>query len=413
MAKFKKAILQAGRKYHSPDGVVDVTPERLKHWQGEFAKLTANGYIVPIDWDHASDLKGAAPRKLSTAKTRSAKNTVGKLAAFNVAPDGNSAEVLLDITDPQAKGRAERNEVYVSPVIFDRWADGAKNQYTDLITHVDIVNHPVDNSQGPFVPVEPGTIACGLRMSLSGKGISRMAFPDDEEDTDSDPDADTDPIEEGEENAAPEAQPMGDKNPDAPPAATDNSKTEAVLAGLKQKNIVLPSDFDFTADGAIDIFLAAINSALAAELTAKPAEPEEDEPEEEDDIMQVQDPGYAAMSLQAKAAHSYAEKQYRGGIQTRLSALLNSGRCEPAEFKARETEVTAVKLSLGSDGEPAKSDLEKWIESREAVPAGTFWSDQVKTQRMSLEVQQPPSGSVADPQEDERIVNWALGRKTK
>lgn len=402
MAKFKKAILQAGRTYHSPDGEVKVTPERLKHWQGQFAKLSAAGYIVPIDWDHAADVKGASPVKLNKGKQRSSKNTVGKLAAFNVAADGNSAEVLLDITDPQAKGRAERNEVYVSPVIFDRWQDGAKNQYADLITHVDIVNHPVDNSQGPFVPVEPGTIACGIRM-----GLTRMAFPDDlEEDTQLDTDGDGTPDATDPEPASP------DKNPDAPPKATDKSKTEAVLAGLKQKNIVLPSDFDFTADGAIDIFLAAINSALAAEVNSDPKpDDKEDDPEEEDDIMQVQDPGYAAMSLQAKAAHSYAEKQYRGSVQTRLSALLNSGRCTPAESKARETEVTAIKLSLGSDGEPTKSDLEKWIESREGVPAGTFWTDEVRTQKLSLEVQQPPGPDGSNPEEDAKTVRWALTGK--
>ena len=409
---YKKAILHANRDYHSPDGVVRATPARLKQWEANHKRLTAANYAAPTAWDHAADLAGASPVKLSRkGELPSAEKTVGRLHEFKVAADGNSAEITLAITDPKAKGRVKRNEVYVSPIIMDKWQDGAKNIYEDVITHVDLVTWPVDNSQTPFVPVEPGTIACGIRM-----GLSRMAFPDPDDEKDDDlGDDDTDPIEEGEE--APESKPLGNKNPDAPPAATDNSKTEAVLTGLKQKNIVLPSDFDFTADGAIDIFLAAINSALAAELAAGPKEePEEEEDSSQgDDVMQVQDPGYAAMSLQAKSAFSYAEKQYRGGIATRMSTLLASGRCTPAEATAKDTEVKAVKLSLdATSGEPAKSNLELWIESREAVPAGTFWSPEVRTQKLGLQVEELPAnagGSSAE--EDQRIVDWALGRKKK
>lgn len=403
MAKFKKAILHANETYHSPDGEVPVTTARLKNWESNFQKVTKAGYAIPVAWDHAADIAGASPVKLSSkGKLPSAKNTVGKLAGFKVAKDGSHAEILLDITDPTAQGRCERNEVCVSPIIFDKWADGAKTEYADVLTHVDLVTWPVDHSQKPFIKTEPGTIACGIRM-----GLTRMAFPED---------ADEDDTEEAEESPAeaaaevPETPAGPAKNPDAPPAATDKSKAEAVLAGLKRKNIVLPSDFDFTAEGAIDIFLAAINSALAAEVSAEPKEEPEDE--EEDDVMQVQDPAFAAMSLQAKSAFQFAEKQYRGSIAQRMSLLLSSGRCTPAEAKAKEEEVKVVKLSLGDNGEPAKSDLEKWIESREAVPQGTFWSAEVRTQKLSLEVHEPPvEGN--DAEADKKIVDWALGRKAK
>ncbi len=69
-----------------------------------------------------------------------------------------------------------------------------------------------------------------------------------------------------------------DKNPDMPPITTDRSKLTAVLAGLKQKEIVLPSDFDFASEGAIDVLLAAINSSIAAEQKAE-AENVDVEPE--------------------------------------------------------------------------------------------------------------------------------------
>lgn len=405
MAKFKKAILHAGRTYHSPDGDVEVTPDRLKRWEANHKRLTAANYAAPTAWDHAADVAGASPVKLSRkGELPSAEKTVGKLAGFKVAKDGSHAEILLDITDPIAKGRVERNEVFVSPIIMDRWQDGAKNVYEDVITHVDLVTWPVDNSQKPFVPVEPGTIACGIRM-----GLTRMALPDDMQNDGEESDIETAP-----EESAPESPAGPEKNPDAPPAATDKSKTEAVLAGLKRKNIVLPSDFDFTADGSIDIFLAAINSALAAEIAAgPPADKGDDDEEEDEDVMQVQDPAFAAMSLKANAAHNFAERQYRGSIQARLASLLSAGRCTPAEATTKETEVKAVRLSLAADGEPNKSDLEKWIESREAVPQGAFWSDEVRTQKLSLQVQDPPAADGSNPEQDAELVNWALGRKKK
>jgi hypothetical protein len=414
MAKFKKAILHANETYHSPDGEVPVTTARLKNWEANFQRVTKAGYAVPVAWDHAADIAGASPVKLSSkGKLPSAKNTVGKLAGFKVAADGSHAEILLDITDPTAKGRCERNEVCVSPIIFDKWADGAKSEYSDLLTHVDLVTWPVDHSQKPFVKVEPGTIACGIRMGLSGKGISRMAFPGEEDEDEKDTDLDGTPDAVDPAPEVPET-PEKPENPDMPTDDSGDAIAEAIVAHLDQLGISLPAAWNFKTDAAAEILLTGLKTALKAKQNAEPKEEaEEEEPNNGDDVMQVQDPGYAAMSLQANAAFSFAEKQYRSGIATRMSALLESGRCTPAEAKFHEPTIKAVKLSLGSDGEPAKSQLEMWIESREAVPQGTFWSPEVRTQKLSLNVEQPPSADGSSPEEDAKIVNWALGRKTK
>lgn len=398
MAKFKKAILHAGRTYHSPDGDVKVTPERLKRWEANHKRLTAANYAAPTAWDHAADLAGASPVKLSRkGELPSAEKTVGKLAGFKVAKDGSHAEILLDITDPIAKGRVERNEVFVSPIIMDRWQDGAKNVYEDVITHVDLVTWPVDNSQKPFVPVEPGTIACGIRM-----GLTRMAFPDDVEDDGEESDTET------ESPADPPAKP---ENPDLPKSDEPDQISEAIRAHLEQLKISLPSTWTMTSDNAGEILLTGLKTAVLAQQTAEPKEDEEEE--EDEDVMQVQDPAFAAMSLKANAAHNFAERQYRGSIQARLASLLSAGRCTPAEATTKETEVKAVRLSLAADGEPNKSDLEKWIESREEVPQGTFWSAEVRTQKLSLQVQDPPAADGSNPEQDAELVNWALGRKKK
>jgi hypothetical protein len=69
-------------------------------------------------------------------------------------------------------------------------------------------------------------------------------------------------------------------NPDLPPKATDKSKLKAIIAGLAQKNVVVPSDWDPTKEGSMDILLGCLNSAIAAENKAE-AEAEPDDPNEE------------------------------------------------------------------------------------------------------------------------------------
>lgn len=389
MATFKKAILKAGTTYHSPDGQVPVTSARLKHWQKEFTKLSNNGYVVPIDWDHADNLAGASPIKLSEhKKRRSAKNTVGKLAAFNVATDGQSAEVLLDITDPQAKGRAERNEVYVSPVIFEQWQDGAKNKYSDVITHVDIVNHPVDHSQGPFVAAEPGTLAMGIRMGLSN--VYRLGDnpfeKDDEEDKDEDNadgnDEPTDVIPADE--ATPEIpEASEDKNDDMPKVVGDDKTAVAIVAHLDQLGVSLPADWTFSSDAAEEILLTGLKTALKSKLDAEADQENEDNNDPYGGEMgKVSDPGYAAMSLQARTAYKFAEGQHRDTLKARLEKAFLAGKCSPAQRDALLRELPAIRLSLDSEGKHRPSVVEERLSLLEQNPDGTFWDDKTRTAKM-------------------------------
>jgi hypothetical protein len=73
-------------------------------------------------------------------------------------------------------------------------------------------------------------------------------------------------------------QPLPDINPDMPPKTPDRNKLAAIIAGLAQKNIVVPSDFDFTKPEALDILLGCINSAIKAENETRaemePADPD-------------------------------------------------------------------------------------------------------------------------------------------
>lgn len=64
-------------------------------------------------------------------------------------------------------------------------------------------------------------------------------------------------------------------NPDMPPVATDRSKLAAVVAGLGQLGIVLPSDFDLMNPASIDLLLTGINTCVKAKNDAEVKEAEQ------------------------------------------------------------------------------------------------------------------------------------------
>ncbi|MBC8868622.1 MAG: hypothetical protein H8E44_04360 [Planctomycetes bacterium] len=100
--------------------------------------------------------------------------------------------------------------------------------------------------------------------------------------------------------------------------------------------------------------------------------------------------GVAMMSLQVKGVMGYAERQHRDAVAATLTSLLKSGRCTPAEYHDRKQGVESLRLSLDEQGNAAPTDLEKWIASRQPLPRGTFWDEEEKSKRMSVEVEEPP-----------------------
>ncbi len=362
MSRFTKTVLKTGT-YHSPDGIVEVTPERLQHWQQQFVAMRKAKQVVPVGWDHAEREDALKPVSLSRyKKKRSARDTIGRLVDFAVRKDG-SAEITLDIRDPKARQQAERNNVYVSPVIFDSWRDGHGNEYRDVITHVDFVNHPVDHSQGPFRPAE-GRVACALRMGLSKP--YRMSEDTMAKDT------------------------TGDH---PKPGSTSDTKLKDVLDALAKMDIVLSDDTNE------ENFLEHLHQALLT-AAAHRGEDGDDEP-----VTVAADDGYAAMSLESKKALAFAERTHREQIKSRLDALLSSGRCTPDEHKSHAASISAVKLSLDDSGNPQPSRIEDWIASRESVPEGTFWDPEKRT-RLS-QVAQLPSGFAGDHISDEEAAEIA------
>jgi hypothetical protein len=419
MVGFKKAVLRVG-KYFSPDGEVPVTPDRLRHWQNEFRRMKAARQVIPVDWDHAeqSNRAGLTPLSLGDfRKRRSARNTVGHLVDFDVTDEG--AVLTLDVPDEEAAGKADKNLVFVSPVISPIWRDGAANEYADCITHVDFVNHPVDHSQGPFerVPVESlnqqPAIACALRMGLgtqfyvpTNQGTKTMAtkflpqvirlgdFEQNPEGFFTDDSGNVRPIaKKGRGGSSRGKRKKGRAAAsrlslairmaeDAEPVAAkvvpegDYDPIDEILDMLEEFNIRLPDDT--TDENLIERLRTALHTAMAHREDGAGAETPEVPPLESTEEPPIEETP-TAMSL---AASNAIRQQYRTSLQQRLQRLAKTGRCTDMECAARTAEIGTIKMSLAASGKPVRCELERWIRSREVVPAGTFWDE---TRRLSLQ----------------------------
>jgi hypothetical protein len=400
MARLKKVLL-APKIHYSPDGTLDVTPDRLKHWESTFRRMTEAGHIIPISWDHSEDPSKLAPIEMSASpKKRSAQHTVGKVEEMRVADDGNGLEVTVSLPDEKAAKKATDNIVGASPVVLKEWTDGNKTVFTDCITHFDLVNHPVDSGQKPFIPVEPPVIACSSLRVVSDSGkpqLYRMAGEEVGGTNDNLPNGTTD-------------------NPDLPTDTGDEEgkRFEAIVAHLETFDIVLPSDTD--KDNFMDRLLTGLMTAKAAKDRAAAEDAADDDDDKDDDMNKATEaqPQFAAMSLQAQAAHGYAERSYRKDLSNRLDGLLKSGKCTPAELKSQKEAMGAVKLSLNAQGEPDKGMVELWLESREALPAGAVWPSE---QRLRMATEAPvPNPTVLDEITDEQaddVVDQVFKRKPR
>jgi hypothetical protein len=441
--RFTKSMLRVGT-YHSPDGEVVVTPERLRHWEKQVKKIQSVGYAIPTHFDHSNDMDLLTPiheRELTKRHSRSAMNTVGKLQDFKVAADGRSAEIVIHTMTPEATSLAEKNAVYISPVIHPNWKDGAGNSYADALTSFDLVDYPVDFSQSSFSPVKMGLgVVPVIRMGTSkpyfwersmpvsnkpklrsaaarkarkafmrravAAGLARMGsdYIDDEDD-DEMPGMD----------AASDA--MGDPSEVTPTPSDDESPTEtmgadadsapdlldSVLNLLNEFGVALPDD---TTDKNL---ISHLRVALTALLNA-----EKDDDDDEEDDMEGDDellgdpmampapvaPTIATLSLgqrkaldRATALEAKFRAQHKQQTEQRLAALVKSGRCTPHEHDQMLAKLGTVRMSLKDDGSFEENRVDAFIEDRSTVPEGTYWTSKQRTQSVSkLSVVEAPDG---------------------
>jgi hypothetical protein len=408
MARFSKGILKA-KKHVAPNGVVDVTPERLKHWDDQQRLMLSRNIAPSVHFNHSDKPEENTPVQLDTDGTikRGAHNAVGRLAEFKIADGGNQASIALDLPDDKASQKARENVIGVSPVIVPVFRDGDGNEYRDCIVAYDLVVHPVDNTQTPFVEMT-NAIACSLRVFDGAKAATIYKLSsDDDENPFANKDGDGDGAS-GEGEASKETPPAAEnetENKDLPEDDSGKFEAEAIVAHLSQLGVELPADWSFKADAAGQILLAALKTRSKAAMEEKADDETDDADDSSKGDTTVADPGYAAMSL-------YAENMHRDSIKTKLNALLKEGRCTPAEAKQHADSLNTIKLSLDPSGKQlSRSDVETFIAHREAVPKGTFWDEAVRTQMST--VIEPPENMRSDltSEEVQNTANWALGRK--
>src|SRR4051812_38890706 len=118
MARFSKAILKA-KKHIAPNGIVVVTPERLKHWDEQQRLMLSRNLAPSVHFDHRDKAEDNEPVKLDAEGRiqHGAHNAVGRLAGFALASGGGQAQITLDLPDDAAADKSRKNIVGVSPVI--------------------------------------------------------------------------------------------------------------------------------------------------------------------------------------------------------------------------------------------------------------------------------------------------------
>jgi hypothetical protein len=377
MAKvFRKAVL-AVNSYQSGDGEVTVTTDRLKHWERQFRALTQAGYAVPMHFNHAElddeeMLKPIAMDSFSKRDTRGAQNTEGRMTDFKVAPDGRSAEITVEILTPSAQEKVEANAVYVSPVIYPEFQDGHGRTYADVITSVDLVDYPVDHSQGPFVPAEPALMGCAIRMGISPKyyqpRVTRM-------DMVSGVDAGNDTM--------------------PPPGDTSGGQdvVAQIVAVLGELGVQLPPDTN--AMNIVERLRATMGNGgqgagrMAGESGVSVATPE-----------------IQTMSLQVRNARAFAQSLYQRELIHQLEHLRDTGRMTDEEFRLQSAKVGAQRLSLDQYGKANEGEIEKWVNSRKPIPEGTFQTETYRKNKQSqlarMSVAQPPKPAIVGTARDVR-----------
>lgn len=355
----KKQMLTPGT-YHSPDGQIVITADRLKRFATGFQSLTKSGYKVPVKWDHGDKMSDLVPVKKNSFRT--AKDTVGSLKSIDVSESG--AVLTMEVSDDKAAKSLEKSDVFISPVILDSFSAGGKN-FKDIIGHVDIVDYPVDNKQGK-AEVVGDVVKCSLVRMSNAKSFFRLA---DVEITD--PDKDGNPEitvdVDGDEEESPET--AEDTTEETETEENNEESDEAkhmkeIIAWLKAMDIIVPEDT--SEDDFLKVMAAAIATAAKKDGLEKEGEVEDATEVPADsapDDVAVASPGYMAMSNALRKAHG-------DNLRMRLRSLLSRGKCTPQEYKQQSAKIGVVKMSLTKSGDLKPVELETWIESRESLRDG-------------------------------------------
>lgn len=362
------------------DGVV-LTKDDLAAYVAGTRKALSAGISLPA-------LKRHAPLAAGDSETVqfAATDGAGELTGVSQNEDG-SLDFEFDIRDPETLAGIQSGAIrFTSPEFRRNYRDGIGRVHGNVLRHVALTPFPRNPHQGPMAVAmsEAANPADCFQCSYEGP------MDDDEKEI---------KASEADESAAPAETVDPPKNPDAPPKATDKTKLAALVEGFGQLGLVLPSDFDISADNAVDLLVTAVNTALKAKETEPEPEPEAPEVKDEPAAMPFSESELAALPpakraaiqrMQQDALQFAEERQKRvrseaeaaliasklpKGLKDKLAARLNSVQFSEAG-KELPTLTVQEAASLFSESLPPSLAFDESAVIEEAPPKGLMGAAQ-------------------------------------
>lgn len=225
--EIRKEIIRTGKHVYinqagSPR-VLDVTPEKVKHYHDSGMKMLLSGLPIPVPLEHDQNVN---PLSAAERNAELLRNNAGETKRFELGkvkdPDGVEQDALfgvLDIRDEQISNKIKDATIkWCSPWI-DSFTDGKGNDWNEVISHVALTTRPRVHEQQPFelsacmslaakpkskvktIPAEGVVLSRAMRVKVTGKKFeplypmafsvvsgAKLAMADIEEDDDGDAD---------------------------------------------------------------------------------------------------------------------------------------------------------------------------------------------------------------------------------
>lgn len=372
---------------------IPFTSERLKNFIDSSNKALLAGINIPILTHHA-------PINASDTATAEFANKEGKGWVTNFFQDDSGALgwEADNVPDDFVKQVEAGTVKLTSPEFRDSYKSEKEGVFEgSIIRHMAFTPLPGNPHQSPVEAIALEEVGVFQFSELDKEPIrSQHAEVDptkpkkkDDEAADeftADTAETSDPVDVVAPESPAPVDPLAD-NPDAPPKATDKSKLAAVIAGLAQKNIVLPSDFDFQKDGAIDILVGCINSAISAENKAEA----EEKPEEEESPAQ-------------EVAMPFSE----GGRQTFMNKKEDLDWLKSTHLKGKKHPAFKSFVLHGNEDSPSKVELhEHKMPHYQAKPVHTEHFDSQHSEQFSeaeLAALPPKARAIVEQAEKNRVA---------
>lgn len=353
-----------------------------------------DGWNIPLVWEHQNE----APERrkmirLSRAERERefARGVFGCSTRF-VVRDGRLRAVLSGDDDADLKQFAKVK--FVSPEIQWDWRDSdGKVWRGPTITHIAATPRPVQRHQEPvrlsqtpevfrlaeFLRVAAGVPRVGVRMHPPKIRLSLSDFTE---------------------------------VPSMPPETNAGATPwERIATALQSRGIKIGDGKNIKdADHLADLVDVACMNSGDPDLDLEPELPEPDpEPSPEGDLDAPPDgaaPPPGPPIQMSQRAQERAERLERRNLGLEIASLERERRIGPAVAQSLRERVKTVRLSFGSDGEPAPNEVSIRIEAFKQNPPGSAWNPTGrKKTRLSHTAAAPESPfSGSDGRSDDEVV---------